>query len=33
MIVAAITPVVGSMLLKETYGTLIWDEYTQAKKS
>jgi MFS family permease len=32
MIVAAITLVVGSLLLKETHGTLIWDEYNQAKK-
>jgi MFS family permease len=31
MIVAAITLVVGSLLLKETHGTLIWDEYNQAK--
>ena len=32
MIVAAITLVVGSLLLKETHGTLIWAEYDQAKK-
>ena len=33
MIVAAITLVTGSLLLKETHGTLIWDEYNQAKQS
>ncbi len=33
MIVAAVTLVVGSLLLKETRGTLIWDEYKQAKQS
>jgi len=32
MIVAAITLVTGSLLLKETHGTLIWDEYHQAKQ-
>ena len=32
MIVAAVTLVVGSLLLKETHRTLIWDEYNQAKK-
>ena len=32
MIVAAVTLVVGGLLLKETHGTLIWDEYNQAKK-
>lgn len=32
MVVAAITLVVGSLLLKETHGTLIWAEYDQAKK-
>ena len=32
MIVAAITLVTGSLLLKETHGTLIWDEYNQAKQ-
>jgi MFS family permease len=32
MIVAGVTLVVGSLLLKETHGTLIWDEYNQAKK-
>jgi len=32
MIVAAITLVTGSLLLKETHGTLIWDEYLQAKQ-
>jgi hypothetical protein len=31
MIVAAVTLVAGSPLLKETHGTLIWDEYNQAK--
>jgi hypothetical protein len=25
--------VTGSLLLKETHGTLIWDEYNQAKQS
>jgi MFS family permease len=33
MILAAITLVTGSLLLKETHGTLIWDEYNQAKQS
>jgi hypothetical protein len=33
MIVAAITLVTGSLLRKETHGTLIWDEYNQAKQS
>ena len=33
MIVAAITLVAGSLLLKETHGTLIWDEYNQAKRT
>ena len=33
MIVAAITLVAGSLLLKETYGTLIWDEYNQANQT
>jgi MFS family permease len=32
MIVAAITLVVGSALLKETHGTKIWDEYVDAKR-
>jgi MFS family permease len=32
MIVAAITLVTGSLLLKETHGTVIWDEYNQAKQ-
>ena len=32
MVVAAITLVVGSLLLKETHGTLIWAEYDQAKR-
>jgi len=32
VIVAAITLVTGSLLLKETHGTLIWDEYNQAKQ-
>jgi hypothetical protein len=32
MIVAAITLVTGSLLLKEGHGTLIWDEYLQAKQ-
>jgi len=32
MILAAITLVTGSLLLKETHGTLIWDEYLQAKQ-
>jgi MFS family permease len=32
MIVAAITLATGSLLLKETHGTLIWDEYLQAKQ-
>jgi hypothetical protein len=30
MIVAAVTLVAGSLLLKETQCTLIWDEYNQA---
>ncbi|HEY1467735.1 MAG TPA: MFS transporter [Candidatus Acidoferrum sp.] len=33
MIVAAITLVAGSLLLKETHGTLIWDEYNQASQT
>jgi len=33
MIVAAITLVTGSLLLKETHGTLIWDEYNQANQT
>jgi MFS family permease len=33
MIVAAITLVVGSLFLKETHGTKIWDEYVEAKQS
>ena len=33
MIVAAITLVAGSLLLKETHGTLIWDEYNQANQT
>jgi MFS family permease len=33
MAVAAITLVVGSLLLKETHGTLIWAEYENAKKA
>jgi MFS family permease len=33
MIVAAITLVVGSLFLKETHGTRIWDEYADAKQS
>jgi MFS family permease len=33
MIVAAITLVTGSLLLKETHGTLIWDEYNLAKQT
>jgi MFS family permease len=33
MIVAAITLVTGSLLLKETHGTLIWDEYNQVKQT
>jgi MFS family permease len=33
MIVAAITLVTGSLLLKETHGTLIWDEYNRAKQT
>jgi MFS family permease len=32
MIVAAITLVFGALFLKETHGTLIWDEYTSLKK-
>jgi MFS family permease len=32
MIVAAITLVVGSVFLKETHGTKIWDEYVDAKR-
>jgi MFS family permease len=32
MIVAAITLVVGSVFLKETHGTRIWDEYADAKQ-
>jgi hypothetical protein len=32
-IVAATTLVTGSLLLKETHGTLIWDEYNQAKQT
>jgi MFS family permease len=32
MIVAAITLVVGSLFLKETHGTRIWDEYADAKQ-
>jgi MFS family permease len=31
MIVAAITLVVGSLFLKETHGTRIWDEYVDAE--
>jgi MFS family permease len=33
MIVAAITLVIGSLFLKETHGTRIWDEYADAKQS
>jgi len=33
MTVAAITLVVGSLLLKETHGTRIWDEVKQGPKS
>jgi hypothetical protein len=33
MIVAAITLVAGSLLLKETHGTLIWDVYKQANQT
>lgn len=33
MIVASVTLVVGSLLLKETHGTKIWDEYQDAPKS
>ena len=33
MIVAAITLGAGSLLLKETHGTLIWDEYNQANQT
>jgi hypothetical protein len=33
MIVAAVTLVAGSLLLKETHGTLIWNEYNQVKQS
>ena len=33
MIVAAITLVTGSLLLKETHSTLIWDEYNQANQT
>jgi MFS family permease len=33
MIVAAVTLLAGSLLLKETHGTLIWDEYNHAKRS
>jgi hypothetical protein len=33
MIVAAITLVTGSLLLKETHGTLIWDECNQANQT
>jgi MFS family permease len=33
IIVAAITLVVGSLLLKETHGTRIWDEYNEAKRA
>ncbi len=33
MIVAGITFVVGSLFLKETHGTRIWDEYNDAKKA
>jgi MFS family permease len=32
MIVAAITLVAGSLFLKETHGTRIWDEYADAKQ-
>jgi len=32
MIVAAITLVIGSLFLKETHGTRIWDEYADAKQ-
>jgi MFS family permease len=32
MVVAAITLVVGSLFLKETHGTRIWDEYADAKQ-
>lgn len=33
MIVAAITLVAGSLLLKETHGTLIWEVYNQANQT
>jgi MFS family permease len=33
MIIAAITLVIGSLFLKETHGTRIWDEYADAKQS
>ena len=32
MIVASLTFVVGSLVLKETHGTKIWDEYVDAKR-
>jgi MFS family permease len=32
MIISGITFVVGSLFLKETHGTLIWDEYTSMKQ-
>lgn len=32
MIVAAITLIIGTLFLKETHGTLIWDEYTAMKQ-
>jgi MFS family permease len=32
IIIAAITLVVGSLFLKETHGTKIWDEYVEAKR-
>lgn len=33
MAIASITFVVGSLLLKETHGTRIWDEYHEARKA
>jgi MFS family permease len=33
MTIAAITLIVGSLFLKETHGTKIWDEYDDAKKA
>jgi hypothetical protein len=33
MTASAVTLMAGSLLLKETHGTLIWDEYNQAKQT